>query len=1045
MLVLFRRLVTPTPDSPLSPYIALLEYYDDVKRTVYRQQVETQTNNPTELPVDTELARYAVRPGTARVVRYGGEGQIYTQDEGVTAGPGGGGVCTLDAPYVVPSPAEASNASALDATFSVTGYLGAPPYTITVRAQNSPTVLLTRTSASTLQPAQFTGLGVGRFIVTIADAAGCARTAPLDVFVANTPGSTYGPNLRVTYSYNNGLFRIFWNPRTKMVETEQTPGPLGNPNDPDYDDITPVNSPVDGYMDADGYTWIAVFSNGQGDVYKTYSDTRKPGLLELNNLILFHPDSIDEYNGGVLVECNASDYPLSFQLNDGAGSALGAPNASGRFDGLSADSYEVVVTDAEGRTLSVPFQLRARYGKRWQLTHDDVRGTPYRAELWQLAYIGPVGTLKGQGGAPVEIRTDGLSGATGGQGDVPAAVGTSCVLNLRAPVGELEDVQLSGPQAFRLDVYYDGALAFRGYVTPDVYTAPLLPGLVEVSLTATDGLADLKDVDFTGHIGQPLTGRWPVFNTLAHCLSRTDMALPVRMLTHRWPLELPTVSAPELRVLTERAGYQDDKGKPLDCRTVVEALAQLLGGTLVQRGGAWEIRSAMEAAATVAARVYAPAGTSRPAVTVAAPAGTILPPQRLNGPGWRWGEASQQLSIRAGWKSLAATTDAGYATNALPAGDAFGSDAAWNRSLDALLPTAGWTDNAAEPGFPLLLVRAGEKNTDLGTRWPRVVSLTDARYLQSGLLPNSTQLEDVPWALAITARLVIPTVPGQPAPVITPGDDVAMLRAEMVIDGQRPLAPLVFSFKLPGESDTTLSVPLPPIPAGAKIVRLRLYPWDGPAIRTTAELLIKKVAIQLQPQGATWDGKDNFRADGPAGTVRPTEPVNVFHCDVPLKAGLFEGNAYAFRRAVTVAGGALTTNWQRPGDERAAPLLESAAYDGLALRARPSRLLTGPVHYAAGVDPPRVLDAVDAPYDLNGRRFWVGACTWNLRKAIAEVSLVEIGEGATVGAFDPYEGLPAGVRILDGVWFPTGAVIVPGRGRPRVRATHHGLRIARQG
>ena len=1029
--------------------MALNEYWDTEKRTVYRSQQQSQSDNPSEVALNTELTRYAVRPGLARVVRYGGDGLVYTADEGVTLGPGSGGVCTLGAPTITPNPAVTSNGATNDASVTVACVAGVQPYTLTLRLQNTAPVLATTTSASPGQPAQFLALSPGRYQVTVTDAVGCAQTGLFDVFGGAGQNGPYGPSLRVSYSFNNGLFRFFWNPATKAVETFSRQALPGESTTDDYDDFTPPGTSVDGYMLADGFTWRVVRSDGQGGVVFSDSDTRKPGLLELNNLIIFHPDSAAESNGGALVECNATDYPLSFQRVDGAGAAVGPANGSGYFDGLPAGSYEVRVTDAEGRILNVPFALRLRYGKRWALTHDDVHGTPYAAEIWQLNYTGPVSKLIGQGEAPVEIRTDGLNGATGGQGDVPAAVGTSCVLNLRTPVGLLEEVQLGGPQSFRLDVRYAGALAFRGYVSPDVYTAPLLPGQVAVSVTATDGLANLKDVDFAGHLGQALSGRWPVLNTLLHCLSRCDVALPVRVLTSRRPLELATQAAPETRVLTERAGYADEKGAPLDCRTVVEALAQLLGGTLVQRGGAWEIRAAMEAAGRVTARVYAPAGTPRPAVVVAAPAGTILPPTRLTGPGWRWGQASQQLSIRAGWKSLSAATDADYAKNALPAGDAFGRDTAWNQALDALLPTAGWSENVAAPGFPLALTRAGEKNTDLGARWPKATDPSDARYLQSGVLPNAPENEDIPWALNITGRLVAVTADGFEVVLPpTPGQGrSATVTLEIVTDGQRPASPLYATFALPdaGKSaDTVLSFPLGPLPAQSRITRLRLSPWQGTDLPGVV-LLIKQVAIVLQPQGATWDGADRFRATGPAGTVRPTEPVAVFHCDVPLKAGLFEGAAYAFRRATTVVGGALTTGWQRPeDDERGAPLLESAAYDGLALRARPSRLLTGPVYYG-GTIPPRVLDAVDAPYDLDGRRFWIGACAWNLRQAFCETSLVEIGVGASVGTAEPLAEYPPGVRLLDGVTFPTGSPVVPGRGRPRVRATHHGVRVTRRG
>ncbi|MDO7851403.1 hypothetical protein [Hymenobacter convexus] len=1044
--ILFRRTLTPTPTSPAAPYVALNEFWDDVKRTVYRDQETSAVDDPSEVALDTELARYAVRPGVARVVRYAGNGEIYTQDEGVTAGPGGGGVCTLDAPDITPNPAGTSYAGANDANITVVCRQGFPPYALTLRRQNDAAVLATGTSPSALFPVAFTGLSGGRYQLTVIDAAGCTRTGLFDVFEGNANGMPYGPDLRVTYSYANGLYRVFWNPRTKAVENSSIPGPYGDPNDPDYDTPTPDGTVVDGYLLADGYTWRAVYADGQGGVRFTETDTRRPGLLELHNLILFHPDTVNE-PGGVLLEVNATDYPLTFQLGDGTGTTIGPAQASGSFDNLSADTYEVVVTDAVGRTLSVPFSLRVRYGKRFELVTDDVDGTPWSVSISQIAYAGDVEPLLGQGRAPVVLKTDGLNTGLGGQGDLPAVVGTSCVLQLRAELHQLEALQLGADRDFRVDVVRAGALEFRGYVTPDIYTAPLLGGKVPVSLTATDGLAALKQTGFTGHVGQVLTGRWPVLDTLLHCLSRCDVALPVCIATNRRPAEIGSLVAPERAVLTERAGYQDDKGAPLDMRQVVDACAQLLGGTLVQRSGRWEIRSVSETAGLLThARTYRAAGTPTGTPALAGPAGLIVPPTQLAqaGHGWEWMGGGQQLSIRAGWKSLTVKTDTGYAANALPAGDAFGSDAAWNESLDALLPTAGWSDNSAAPGFPLELVRAGEKNTDLGTLWPRSTGTADARYLQSGQLPNRPEPENAPWQLKVVGRFVYPTPASGVAPPQPPvGNREAYLKADVMVDGQPPLVPLGAVFSLPtsaGAGDTTVTVALPPLPAGARVVRLRLYPWTSSAPAGT-QLLIKQVALVLQPQGATWDGKDTFRADSGRGTVRPSEALSVFHADVPLKAGLFEANAFAFRRATSVVGGALTTVWARRTDLAPAPLLEATALDVLALRAAPSRLLTGPVRHRR-TGPPRMLDAVDAPYDLDARRFVVGAWAWDLKAARADVSLVENGVGTVRSSLDPLAGLPDGVRLLDGVTFPVGLPVVAGQGRPRVRATHHGVRVA---
>ena len=1042
---LFRRLVTATPDSTLFPFVALNEYWDSERRTVFRDQEGSANDDPSELAPGTELDRWNVRAGVARVVRYGGDGQVYTRDEAQGGGPGSGGACTLGPIVITPNPATTQAAGTADAGFTVAGQSGVPPYEVVIRVEGESAVRAQATSASAQLPAAFANFGPGTYTVTLTDAANCAQNATLRVYDGSQTGAAYGTVIYERYTPTDGRTVTFWNPRTREVESFTYP-PGNSPDPQEYD--RPVGSRgdvVDKYLADNGYGYVTIYNDGNGGVYSTSTDTRRPGLLALNNLIIFHPDRPQDATGGAVVEVDATDFPLAFAL-----APLGLTNTTGRFDGLPAGDYTVTVQNTAGQQLSVPVALRARYGRRWQLMADDVHGRPWAVEIWQRGYAGPTENIFGDGNSPVVLKTDGLSSANGGQGDVPAAVGSSCELRLLVTLEQLQAVQLGEDRDFRVDVWAAGALEFRGYVTPDIYTAPLLDGLVSVELTATDGLAALKETDFTGHVGQRLTGRWPVLHTLLHCLSRCDVALPVGIAVNRRPAELATADAPELLVLTERAGYAglDEKGEVLDMRQVLEAEAQLLGGTLVQRGGRWEIRSALEAAgARTPTREYGAAGQARGSGTVAAPAGVVLPPAAR---GWHWVGASQQLRIRAGWKSLAAKTDVGYAKNALPAGDAFGDADQWNSSLDDLLPTAGWTrggpGSAAVPVLPLLLVRAGDKDTDLGTLWPEGRDENDP-YLQSGLLPNAPLPEDTPWEMQVVVRLVRPGVPAN-APLPPENQRTVLLPLLLVVDGIPTDVSLQVSLTTSTDA-VTLTRSLPPLPAGARISRLRMLPWrrevpgKGGSLQGAATMVISKVAFVLKPQGATWAGKDNFRIDADGGTLRPTEPVAVFHADVPLKAGLFEGNSYAFRRSVSVLGGALTTTWARALDGRGAPLLATAALDSLALRAGPSRLLAGAVRFAGAgpAAPLRMLDAVDAPYDVDGRRFLVAALSWDVRAAESEVSLVEVGAGARQAVVDPYEGLPNGVRLVAGFYFLPGEVPLPGRGRPHYRATDRGVRV----
>jgi hypothetical protein len=686
-------------------------------------------------------------------------------------------------------------------------------------------------------------------------------------------------------------------------------------------------------------------------------------------------------------------------------------------------------------------------------------------------------------------------------------VGSSCALSLKVPLEELERIAVEDDRFCRADVRRAGQLRFRGYVQPGLYEGELQDGLIDVSLTATDGLAGLKGTYFTGHNGQRLTGYRPILNSLLHCLSRCGVSLPLRIFTNSRDAAMATTDAPEQAAATNRTGYYfDDKDEPDNCRTVVDALAQALRGTLVQREGTWQIRSIHEAATMAEGRAYLPAGTAQPAVVAGAPTGTIRPPAKgvLH---WLRSVQPQKKAVRQSWKSLTGSTDTGWLKNAYPAGDVFSDKYAWLEDLSQLRTINGWVPPAGML-FPLALVRGGDKGSDLTTQWPRSkgLSVRDGRYLTGPALPLVAGLEATPAYLTFTGKLVASETyldyEGNTAgsPTTAPK---AYLPYEVLIDGHSTgvkLAEIAAATSATAK-ETTFEVALAPLPSGTQTATLRVYSWlapdtnlyrDAPGydpfvawkkgdaaswIRTpgtpkqlfaarrdlvaypnlqslppllpppedwdlitptdvaTGQLLLSSIGVQLRPQQATWDGKDNVRVDGPAGTVRPTEVLKVYHADVPLAAGLFSGNLPAFGKTIANTDGTMTTSWSRSIDLAPTPLFEAVVLDSLSLRSGNSKLLTGALSHR-GTEPVYLLDTVDAPSNVPGRRFCAGAVEWSVKFSQARVSLIENGAGAD--APDPYqEQLPDGVRVTHGFY-----EYKPDFFAPVARGTHDGsLRV----
>jgi hypothetical protein len=1063
--VQLRRTILPNNTGVGAPFSATVVYFDTLKRKPVALQFDSQVNDPAELTKGDEVFRYEYRPGQVRLVLYAGNGLVRTKNlNGATPGVGSALKLKLSAAATVTNP------DLKDGCFDLTGQYGVAPYQLEVTGQGDAAGYhQTSTSQLEIYPVRHYNIGKGVYFLKVTDATGATAFQLMNVGVGKD-GAPQGSILLDTV-VRDRLVRRRWLFNELRTQEDSVYLNQGNGN---Y--TPPYGTLVDAYLlpGSGGATWRQVYAGHQvygqsngGEVYFVDTSTASASNLALDNLILFNPDTTAEQNGGALLEMEGGVAPLRYALTGPGGAQA---NTTGQFEGLAGGAYEVAITDALGGRALASFVLEDRYRLWRYLDYYDLDSTPMRIEFWRRDYAGEPSTVL-LSGEPVILKSDGLTSTLGGQGDVPSVVNTSLKINVLAEIDLFESVVIGDDRNCRVDFYCQQQLHFRGYLTPDIYTAPLLDGLQPVSLTATDGLADLKDADMLGHLGQRLGGHRPVLHTLLHCLSRTQISLPVQVFTNRRDSAMSDADAPELLTTTNRAGYYDEeKGTAADQRTVTDALAQVLGGTLVQRQGSWQVRSALEAALDAPGRAYQPAGTAAGELVAPAPTDTVLPPGTDR---WHWVEGAQANHVRAGWKYLLGSTDVGWFKNAFWQGAVFSDAAAWLDDASKLRGTSGWRPPAGQP-FPLVLQRVGEKGKDHSTLWPRSAagSSRDGRYLESPVLPLAAGLEAVPAFITFTGKFIASEFYADAAGVTVGAPTAAKtatLPFEVVIDGHVASGVGLATFDLAKDNaakDTTFELPLAALPAGAQSATLRLYSWlapdagqldqatdlasagglvfvkdslvksdfgtgvyrlfaakrdfVGPPLTNTDDwaeltatnassgtLLLSSVGIQLRPQGATWDGEDNFRADGPGGNIRPTETLKSYHVDVPLTAGLYAGNLYAFGRGTGLTDGTMTTSWSRSLDKDASPLLEANVFDQLALRANPSRLVPGLIRHNKS-RPPLLLDSVDLPFDLPGRRFLVAASAWYTMAAQTDVSLIEIG----VGADAPAPEFPAGGRVV---------------------------------
>jgi len=193
------------------------------------------------------------------------------------------------------------------------------------------------------------------------------------------------------------------------------------------------------------------------------------------------------------------------------------------------------------------------------------------------------------------------------------------------------------PKKFKIEFYYPSStLIWSGYLNPQQYSVPYIPGPTNIRFQATDGLGLLKNEDFT------LTGFNSDFAKIIHCLDKIGLgldysiAIGIHEVTHdpdRSPLE---------QTFDECEIYE---GK--NCYEVLEDILTKYDATLTQWNNRWRIVSYKDKKLT--RLLYTSAGVYE--TTEAAPA--VLDLGSLDGAGCEvYPSGSLHLSLQSGGNNV---------------------------------------------------------------------------------------------------------------------------------------------------------------------------------------------------------------------------------------------------------------------------------------------------------------------------------------------------------------------------------------------------------
>lgn len=152
------------------------------------------------------------------------------------------------------------------------------------------------------------------------------------------------------------------------------------------------------------------------------------------------------------------------------------------------------------------------YAVKYTLSFLSDRENDYRIDILQDGYNGSAVSKKL--GVPPMLNIE------EGEGRIK---GSSLTFALQCDVeGELSGLYTTDNKEFRVDLYRNGTLYWQGYLLPELYSENYIDPPFDVSVTATDQLATLKNLKYQGADEYA-----SLHDIISNILSSTELSLPI--------------------------------------------------------------------------------------------------------------------------------------------------------------------------------------------------------------------------------------------------------------------------------------------------------------------------------------------------------------------------------------------------------------------------------------------------------------------------------------------------------------------------------------
>jgi hypothetical protein len=276
------------------------------------------------------------------------------------------------------------------------------------------------------------------------------------------------------------------------------------------------------------------------------------------------------------------------------------------FSGLAAGTYTIYAKDAAGcqDSLSFVVEVTEVENVRYRLDFKDnlkVSSRYHRINIYERAYTGETEEVCG-GDHPVIVRYEGDANDPN-----KPLIPSNMELKLMCMENEqFANIFLSDDRKYRLEHYTDdnpsfstASLYWSGYVVPEFYSEPYIAPPFEVTITLSDQIGELKNLEFLDAGGNKYRGEMTLIKIISEVLKKTDLELPIRSGVNVWADNMNQDDDPLLQALVDVRLFEGKK-----CDYVLQEIAKIFRGQMFQSAGYWWFIRLSDAIGTFTYREY---------------------------------------------------------------------------------------------------------------------------------------------------------------------------------------------------------------------------------------------------------------------------------------------------------------------------------------------------------------------------------------------------------------------------------------------------------